>query len=159
MSGSGCSTVPATKTGPQLTMRPDTPAPTPSTDSPGWSGRRGAVSMNHMTNDPPDGDSLRPSSAAAGPADRRYRPRAMLRAVDAKTRPDLKRAIPVALLTLASFQFGEGLGGIRRTTPAFFNVFGGTFEVPTPYVKRRRRAALRNGSGSPSGPTVAHRSR
>jgi len=88
----------------------------------------------------------------------------MLRAVDAKTRPDLKRAIPAALLTLASFQFGEGLGGIRRdpahnTTPAFFNLFGGTFEVPTPYVKRRRRAALRNGSGSPSGPTVAHRSR
>jgi len=91
--------------------------------------------MNHMTNDPPDGDSLRPSSAAAGPADRRYRPRAMLRAVDAKTRPDLKRAIPAALLTLLSFQFGEGLGGIRRTTPAFFNVFGGAFEVPTPYVK------------------------
>ncbi len=59
----------------------------------------------------------------------------MLRAVDAKTRPDLKRAIPAALLTLASFQFGEGLGGIRRTTPAFFNVFGGAFEVPTPYVK------------------------
>jgi len=91
--------------------------------------------MNHMTNDPPDGDSLRPSSAAAGPADRGYRPRAMLRAVDAKTRPDLKRAIPAALLTLLSFQFGEGLGGIRRTTPAFFNVFGGAFEVPTPYVK------------------------
>ena len=105
--------------------------------------------MNHMTNDPPDGDSLRPSSAAAGPADRGYRPWAMLRAVDAKTRPDLKRAIPAALLTLLSFQFGEGLGGIRRTTPAFFNLFGGTFEVPTPYVKRRRRAALRNGSGSP----------
>ncbi len=91
--------------------------------------------MNHMTNDPPDGASLRPSSAPTGPADRRYRPRAMLRAVDAKTRPDLKRAIPAALLTLLSFQFGEGLGGIRRTTPAFFNVFGGAFEVPTPYVK------------------------
>lgn len=45
-------------------------------------------------------------------------------------------SIPAAGLTLLSFQFGEGLGGIRRTTPAFFNLFGWAFEVPTPYVKQ-----------------------
>ncbi|MGI8417106.1 MAG: mechanosensitive ion channel domain-containing protein [Nakamurella sp.] len=79
--------------------------------------------------------STQPESASAGLDQRRSRPRAVLRAIDAKTRPDLKRAIPGVLITLLCFEFGDSLGGIKRTTPGIFRLFGHAAEIPTPYVK------------------------
>jgi small-conductance mechanosensitive channel len=53
-----------------------------------------------------------------------------LRAIDAKAKPDLKRAVPAVLVTLISFGIGERLGGIDRTTPARFGLFGKAIDVP-----------------------------
>lgn len=47
-----------------------------------------------------------------------------LRAIDARTRPNLKRAIPALLIALASFGFGDHLGGIPRTRDTTFAMFG-----------------------------------
>jgi small-conductance mechanosensitive channel len=47
-----------------------------------------------------------------------------LRAIDARTRPNLKRAIPALLIALASFGFGDHLGGIPRTHDTTFALFG-----------------------------------
>src|SRR4051812_1891746 len=47
-----------------------------------------------------------------------------LRAIDARTRPNLKRAIPAVLIALASFGFGDHLGGISRTHATTFAMFG-----------------------------------
>ncbi|HEV2885866.1 MAG TPA: mechanosensitive ion channel family protein [Jatrophihabitans sp.] len=46
-----------------------------------------------------------------------------LRAIDARTRPNLKRAIPAVLIALASFGFGDHLGGIPRTHDTTFAMF------------------------------------
>ncbi len=54
---------------------------------------------------------------------------AVLRAVDQQVKPDLKRAIPAVLLTLLCFVVGERLGGIGRTTPGRFSMFGRSFVV------------------------------
>ncbi|MDQ1743539.1 MAG: hypothetical protein QOE23_1878 [Pseudonocardiales bacterium] len=47
-----------------------------------------------------------------------------LRAIDARTRPNLKRAIPALLIALASYGFGDHLGGIPRTRDTTFALFG-----------------------------------
>ncbi|HST46226.1 mechanosensitive ion channel domain-containing protein [Jatrophihabitans sp.] len=47
-----------------------------------------------------------------------------LRALDARTRPNLKRAIPAVLVALVSFGFGDHLGGIPRTHDTTFAMFG-----------------------------------
>ncbi|MDQ2847960.1 MAG: mechanosensitive ion channel family protein [Actinomycetota bacterium] len=88
-----------------------------------------------MTDDQAAAPSPDPQSALSGLDQRNSGPRAVLRAIDAKTRPDLKRAIPGAVITLLCFQFGDSLGGIKRTTPGIFHLFGNAVEVPTPYVK------------------------
>lgn len=60
---------------------------------------------------------------------------AALRALDQRARPDLKRAVPAALLALLCFIVGEGLGGIRRSTPGVFNMFGRQMLVQPGYVR------------------------
>jgi small-conductance mechanosensitive channel len=52
-----------------------------------------------------------------------------LRAIDARTRPNLKRAVPALLIALASFGFGDHLGGIPRTHDTTFAMFGRTLEL------------------------------
>ncbi|MCW2495904.1 mechanosensitive ion channel family protein [Jatrophihabitans sp.] len=52
-----------------------------------------------------------------------------LRALDAKARPDLKRAIPAVFIALVCFAVGERLGGIDRNTPARFAAFGHAWHV------------------------------
>ncbi|MDQ1722176.1 MAG: hypothetical protein QOI26_1910, partial [Pseudonocardiales bacterium] len=52
-----------------------------------------------------------------------------LRAIDAKTRPNLKRAIPAVLIALASFGFGDHLGGIAGTRDTTFAIFGWTLKL------------------------------
>ncbi|MDQ2837585.1 MAG: mechanosensitive ion channel family protein [Actinomycetota bacterium] len=47
-----------------------------------------------------------------------------LRAIDAKAKPNLKRAVPAVLVALASFGFGDHLGGIDQTRPSRFALFG-----------------------------------
>ena len=73
--------------------------------------------MVGMTVDPP-------------PADENVNPAlAVLRAVDQRVKPDLKRAVPAVLLTLLCFVVGERLGGVGRTTPGRFSMFGRNFVV------------------------------
>jgi len=60
---------------------------------------------------------------------------AAIRAIDGRAKPDLKRAIPAVILTLFAFIFGESLDGIRRVTPAEFNIFGGHLVVQSGYVR------------------------
>jgi len=52
-----------------------------------------------------------------------------LRAIDARARPNLKRAIPAVLVALASFGFGDHLGGIPRTHDTTFAMFGRTLQL------------------------------
>jgi small-conductance mechanosensitive channel len=52
-----------------------------------------------------------------------------LRAIDARTRPNLKRAVPALLVALASFGFGDHLGGIPRTHDTTFAMFDRTLEL------------------------------
>ena len=59
---------------------------------------------------------------------------AVLRAIDNKAKPDLKRAIPAVLITLAAFVAGERLGGIGRTSPGRFNLFGQEIVVQPGYL-------------------------
>ncbi len=59
---------------------------------------------------------------------------AVLRAVDQRVKPDLKRAIPAVLLALLFFVIGERLGGIGRNTPGRFSIFGTDFVVPPGWV-------------------------
>ncbi|MGI8664637.1 MAG: mechanosensitive ion channel domain-containing protein [Jatrophihabitans sp.] len=47
-----------------------------------------------------------------------------LRAMDARAKPNLKRAVPAVLIALASFGFGDHLGGIDQTRPARFALVG-----------------------------------
>jgi hypothetical protein len=60
--------------------------------------------------------------------------RRALRAINEHTRPDLKRAAPAAVIALISYALGQHLGGIGRSTPAQFDAFGVTVEVPAGYV-------------------------
>lgn len=54
---------------------------------------------------------------------------AVLRAVDQRVEPDLKRAVPAAALTLLCFIVGQRLGGVGRSSPARFSMFGRSFVV------------------------------
>ena len=70
-----------------------------------------------------------------GPGDQGVNPAlAVLRAVDQRVKPDLKRAIPAVLLTLLCFVVGERLGGIGRTTPGRFSLFGREVVVPVHWL-------------------------
>ena len=59
---------------------------------------------------------------------------AVLRAIDNRAEPDLKRAIPAVLITLVAFIVGERLGGIGRTSPGKFNLFGRDVVVQPGYL-------------------------
>lgn len=75
-----------------------------------------AASMDGMTDDSAvDDPSVNPALA-------------VLQAIDQRV-PDLKRAIPAVVLTFLSFIIGERLGGVGRTTPGRFNMFGRSFVV------------------------------
>jgi small-conductance mechanosensitive channel len=47
-----------------------------------------------------------------------------LRAIDARAKPDLKRAVPAVILAMVSFGVGDRLGGVDRRTEARFALFG-----------------------------------
>lgn len=52
-----------------------------------------------------------------------------LRAIDAKARPNLKRAVPAVLMALVSFGFGDHLGGIADTHDTTFAMLGRTLNL------------------------------
>jgi small-conductance mechanosensitive channel len=52
-----------------------------------------------------------------------------LRGIDARARPRLKRALPALLVAVASFGFGDRLGGIPRTHDTTFAMFGRTLQL------------------------------
>ena len=52
-----------------------------------------------------------------------------LRKLDARAKPDLKRAVPALFVELISFAVGQRLGGIDRRSPAHFGLFGKTAAV------------------------------
>jgi small conductance mechanosensitive channel len=84
-----------------------------------------------MTEEPPTprrGRLGRPKSAVLlGTAS--LHPIEALRALDAKAKPNLKRAVPSVLLALIAFAFGDHLGGIDQTRPARFALFGHTLDL------------------------------
>ena len=57
-----------------------------------------------------------------------------VRSLDARVKPDLKRAIPAVVIMLGSLIFGERLGGLDRTAAARFDVFGKRLSVSSGYV-------------------------
>jgi small-conductance mechanosensitive channel len=57
-----------------------------------------------------------------------------LRAIDAKAKPDLKRAVPAVMVAMISFGAGERLGGIDRRTPARFGLLGKVLDVSGGWV-------------------------
>ncbi len=61
-------------------------------------------------------------------------PIGLLRAIDAKAHPNLKRAVPAVLLTLLSYGVGASLGGVRRSTPAVFDHFGLRFVISAGWI-------------------------
>jgi small-conductance mechanosensitive channel len=77
-----------------------------------------------MTNDPssPRRRRLLRSGELLG-VDARH-PLEALRAIDARAKPNLKRAVPAVVIALASFGFGDQLGGIDHTRPTRFALFG-----------------------------------
>ncbi len=58
-----------------------------------------------------------------------------LRSIDHKTKPDLKRAIPAVVVALIAFVLGNSLGGLARSTPAVFDLFGKQVVVQPGYLK------------------------
>ena len=58
----------------------------------------------------------------------------VLRALDRRVKPDLKRAVPAAVIALACFVVSERLGGIGRATAGRFNLFGTQVVVQPGYV-------------------------
>jgi len=54
--------------------------------------------------------------------------------IDARTRPDLKRAAPATVIALLSYALRQRLGGIGRGEPANIDAFGVTAEVPAGYL-------------------------
>jgi len=57
-----------------------------------------------------------------------------LRAIDARTEPDVKRAVPGGVVVIIGFSVGARLGGIDRRTPARFGVFDAAVEVSAGWV-------------------------
>lgn len=86
--------------------------------------------MVGMTDQPPAPDHTSDPSAAPQPG----AARAVLRAIDHRVKPDLKRAVPAVLLTLFCFIAGERLGGVGRGTPAIFQFFGRVIVVRPGYL-------------------------
>lgn len=84
-----------------------------------------------MTDEPPTpgrGRLGRPKSAVLlGAAS--LHPIEALRALDAKAKPNLKRAVPSVLLALIAFGLGDHLGGIDQTRPARFALFDHTLDL------------------------------
>src|ERR1700712_4338848 len=58
----------------------------------------------------------------------------VLRAIDQRVKPDLKRAVPAVIIALLCFVVGERLGGLGRDTAGRFNLFGREFVLPSGYV-------------------------
>jgi len=54
----------------------------------------------------------------------------LLQDLDARTRPDLKRAIPAAVIAFLAFVIGGWFGGINRSTPVEISLFGWHVNVP-----------------------------
>ncbi len=52
-----------------------------------------------------------------------------LRAIDARAKPNLKRAVPAVLIALACFGFGDHFGGVDGTRATTFAVFGKTLDL------------------------------
>lgn len=52
-----------------------------------------------------------------------------LRAIDARAKPNLKRAVPAVLIALAGFSIGDHFGGVEHTRPTHFAVFGRTLDL------------------------------
>lgn len=52
-----------------------------------------------------------------------------LRAIDARARPKLKRAVPPVVIAVASFGFGDHLGGVAGTRDTTFAMFGRTLNL------------------------------
>ena len=52
-----------------------------------------------------------------------------LRAIEAKAKPDRKRAVPAVLTTMILFGVGERLGAAARRSPARFDMFGNTLQI------------------------------
>lgn len=57
-----------------------------------------------------------------------------VRSLDARVKPDLKRAVPAVFVMLVSLIFGERLGGLERTAAAKFDVFGKRLTVSSGHV-------------------------
>ncbi len=57
-----------------------------------------------------------------------------LRAIDARTEPDVKRAVPGVVVAVIGFSVGARLGGFDRRTPARFGVFDVAVEVSAGWV-------------------------
>jgi small-conductance mechanosensitive channel len=58
----------------------------------------------------------------------------VLRAIDQRVKPDLKRAVPAVVIALLCFVVGERLGGIGRDTAGRFDLFGHQFVMASGYV-------------------------
>lgn len=84
-----------------------------------------------MTDEPPTprrGRFGRPRSAVLlGSAS--LHPISALKALDAKAKPNLKRAVPSVLIALIAFGFGDHLGGVDQTRPARFDLFGHSVDL------------------------------
>lgn len=52
-----------------------------------------------------------------------------LRAIDARAKPNLKRAVPAVLIALAGFSIGDHFGGVEHTRRTHFAVFGRTLDL------------------------------
>jgi small-conductance mechanosensitive channel len=79
-----------------------------------------------MTNDPSEPPRrLRRSRLILDP----MRPIDALKNLDAKAKPNLKRAVPAVLIALAAFGFGDHLGGVDQTHPVRFSIGGSTLTL------------------------------
>ncbi|HSY15633.1 MAG TPA: mechanosensitive ion channel family protein [Jatrophihabitantaceae bacterium] len=60
--------------------------------------------------------------------------REIIKAIDAKAKVDLKRAVPAVLVALLSFGFGDRLGGFNRPDAASFDLFGTRLDLSRSHV-------------------------
>ena len=60
--------------------------------------------------------------------------RGALRAISRRTRPDLKRAIPAAVVSLLSYLLGQKLGGLGRRGPLDVQAFGLDVQISAGYA-------------------------
>jgi small-conductance mechanosensitive channel len=57
-----------------------------------------------------------------------------LRTLDLKARPDLRRAVPAALVAVLAFVVGSNLGGLGREADADVSLFGWALAIPAGWV-------------------------